>query len=51
MFGTYSQYQRLITDYNGSKNQVIIVEKLENGKTSTIQMVAPTGKNRTIKTF
>ena len=42
MFGTYSQYQRLITDYYGSKNQVIIVEKLENAKTRTIQMVAPT---------
>ena len=38
MFGTYSQYQRLITDYYGSKNQVISVEKLESGKTRIIQM-------------
>ena len=38
MFGTYSQYQRLITDYYCSKNQVIIVEKFENGETRTIQM-------------
>ena len=37
MFGTYSQYQRLITDYYGSKNQVISVEKLENGMTRAIQ--------------